>query len=62
MRAVTITGSCVGSPAEMGEVLALARRGSLPSLPVTKRPLAVVNEALAALRNGAIRDRAVMQP
>jgi D-arabinose 1-dehydrogenase-like Zn-dependent alcohol dehydrogenase len=29
---------------------------------VTTRPLADVNEALAALRSGAIRGRAVLQP
>jgi alcohol dehydrogenase/propanol-preferring alcohol dehydrogenase len=62
LRAVTITGSYVGSLAEMGEMMALARQGGLPALPVTTRPLAEVNEALAALRGGAIRGRAVLQP
>jgi D-arabinose 1-dehydrogenase-like Zn-dependent alcohol dehydrogenase len=46
----------------MGEMMALARQGSLPALPVTSRPLAEVNEALAALRSGAICGRAVLQP
>ena len=55
LRAVTITGSYVGSLAEMGELMALARQGGLPAMPVTPRPLAEVNEALAALRSGAIR-------
>ena len=62
LRAVTITGSYVGSLAEMGEMMALARQGGLPAMPVTTRPLAEVNEALAALRSGAIRGRAVLQP
>ena len=62
LRAVTITGSYVGSLAEMGEMMALARLGGLPAMPVTQRPLAEVNEALAALRSGAIRGRAVLQP
>jgi D-arabinose 1-dehydrogenase-like Zn-dependent alcohol dehydrogenase len=62
LRAVTITGSYVGSLAEMGELMALARQGGLPALPVTTRPLAEVNQALAALRSGAIRGRAVLQP
>ena len=62
LRAVTITGSYVGSLAEMGELMALARQGGLPAMPVTTRPLAEVNEALAALRSGAIRGRAVLQP
>jgi len=62
LRAVTITGSYVGSLAEMGEMMALARQGGLPAMPVTTRPLAEVNAALAALRSGAIRGRAVLQP
>ena len=62
LRAVTITGSYVGSLAEMGELMALARQGGLPAMPVSRRPLAEINEALAALRRGAIRGRAVLQP
>jgi alcohol dehydrogenase, propanol-preferring len=62
LRAVTITGSYVGSLAEMGELMALARQDTLRPLPVTTRPLAEVNEALAALRGGAIRGRVVLQP
>jgi D-arabinose 1-dehydrogenase-like Zn-dependent alcohol dehydrogenase len=62
LRAVTISGSYVGSLAEMGEMMALARQGSLPALPLTTRPLVEVNEAMAALRSGAIRGRTVLQP
>ena len=62
LRAVSIVGSYVGSLAEMGEVMALARQGGLPAMPVTARPLAEVNEAMAALQGGAIRGRAVLQP
>ena len=62
LRALTITGSYVGSLAEMGEVMALARRGGLPALPLSTRPLADVNEALAALRSGTVQGRTVLQP
>ena len=62
LRAVSIVGSYVGSLAEMGEVMALARQGGLPELPVSTRPLGEVNEALAALRGGAVRGRTVLQP
>jgi D-arabinose 1-dehydrogenase-like Zn-dependent alcohol dehydrogenase len=62
LRAVTIAGSYVGSLAEMAEMMALARQGGLRPLPVTTRPLAEVNEALAALRSGAIRGRVVLRP
>jgi alcohol dehydrogenase/propanol-preferring alcohol dehydrogenase len=62
LRTVTITGSYVGSLAEMGDMMALARQGGLPALPVTTRPLVEVNEAMAALRSGASRGRTVLQP
>lgn len=62
LRAVTITGSYVGSLAEMGEMMALARQGMLPAMAVATRPLAEVNAALSELRSGAIRGRAVLQP
>lgn len=62
LRAVTITGSYVGSLSEMGEMMALARKGKLPAMAVTPRPLAEVNEALSELRSGTIRGRAVLQP
>ena len=55
LRAVSIIGSYVGSLAEMGELMALARQGRLPAMPVTARPLAEVNEALTALRSGTVR-------
>jgi D-arabinose 1-dehydrogenase-like Zn-dependent alcohol dehydrogenase len=46
----------------MSETMTLARAGNLPALPVTTRPLAEVNEALAALQGGAVRGRTVLQP
>jgi D-arabinose 1-dehydrogenase-like Zn-dependent alcohol dehydrogenase len=46
----------------LGVVMALARQGHLPALPVNRRPLAEVNEALEALRRGHIRGRTVLQP
>jgi len=62
LRAVSIAGSYVGSLAEMGELMALALQGGLPELPVSTRPLAEVNEALAELRGGAVKGRTVLQP
>jgi alcohol dehydrogenase/propanol-preferring alcohol dehydrogenase len=62
LRAVSIIGSYVGSPAEMGEMMALARQGTLPALPLSTRPMAEVNLALQDLRSGAVRGRVVLQP
>jgi alcohol dehydrogenase/propanol-preferring alcohol dehydrogenase len=62
MRAISVTGSYVGSLQEMRELLAIARAGRLPPLPVTARPLAAANEALDDLRAARVRGRIVLHP
>jgi D-arabinose 1-dehydrogenase-like Zn-dependent alcohol dehydrogenase len=62
MKAVTIAGSFVGSLAEMRELLALVRDDPLPEMPLDERPLSGAEEALADLRAGRVRGRAVLRP
>lgn len=62
MKAVTVTGSYVGSLAEMRDLMRIARSGMLPALPVATRPLAAVNEALSDLKHGRVRGRVVLRP
>jgi alcohol dehydrogenase/propanol-preferring alcohol dehydrogenase len=62
MKAVTIVGSYVGSLAEMRELMAIARAGTLPELPIATRPLGEINAALDDLRRGRVRGRVVMLP
>ena len=62
MKAVTVMGSYVGSLAEMQELMAIAKDGSLPNLPLTSQPLATVTDALADLRAGRIRGRTILKP
>ncbi|MFL6797618.1 MAG: alcohol dehydrogenase [Xanthobacteraceae bacterium] len=62
MRAITVQGSYVGSLPEMAELMQLVRRTGLPQLPVTTRPLAEVNTALADLRAGKVLGRVVLMP
>jgi alcohol dehydrogenase/propanol-preferring alcohol dehydrogenase len=62
MKVVSILGSYVGSLAEMRELMQIARSGALPELPVTARPLAEADAALAALKQGGVRGRFVLQP
>ena len=59
MRAITLQGSYVGSLTEMAELLELVRRTGLPPIPVSTRPLAEVNAALADLRDGKVIGRVV---
>ena len=62
MKAVTVMGSYVGSLAEMQELMAIAKDGSLPNLPLTSQPLATATDALADLRAGRIRGRTILKP
>lgn len=62
MKAVSLIGSYVGSLEEMRELMAIARSGALPDLPVVTRPLGQLNDALAALKQGHVRGRVVMLP
>ena len=62
LRALRISGSYVGSLQEMHELMALARAGQLSPLPLSTRPLAEAEAALADLRAGRIRGRTVLTP
>ena len=62
LKALTITGSYVGSLAQMQELMDLTRRGTLPPLPVHTAPLAQANQVLDDLRAGRVRGRTVLIP
>jgi D-arabinose 1-dehydrogenase-like Zn-dependent alcohol dehydrogenase len=61
MKAVSIIGSYVGSLGEMQDLMALARTGVLPALPLTQQPLERVSGALADLRAGRVRGRVILK-
>jgi len=61
MKALSILGSYVGSLAEMQELMALARTGLLPEMPLNCMPLAQATQALDALRSGQVHGRVVLQ-
>jgi alcohol dehydrogenase/propanol-preferring alcohol dehydrogenase len=61
MKAVSIEGSYVGSLQEMQELMAIARTGVLPDLPLTSQPLATATQALEDLRAGRIRGRTILK-
>jgi alcohol dehydrogenase/propanol-preferring alcohol dehydrogenase len=62
LKALNICGSYVGSLQEMHELLAIARAGTLPPLPVTTQPLASATQVLADLKAGLVRGRSVLIP
>ena len=61
MKAVSVTGSYVGSLQEMQELMAIARSGVLPDLPLATQALGTATEALEDLRAGRIRGRTILK-
>ena len=62
MKAVSLTGSYVGSLQEMHELLSIARSGDLPAMPVVTQPLAAADQALFDLKAGRVRGRTILVP
>jgi propanol-preferring alcohol dehydrogenase len=60
LRAMTIEGTLVGRLDEAREMLALARAGKVPPVPITERPLGAAQATLDDLRNGRIVGRVVL--
>jgi len=61
MKAVSVTGSYVGSLQEMQELMAIARSGVLPDLPLSTQALETATQALDDLRAGRIRGRTILK-
>jgi D-arabinose 1-dehydrogenase-like Zn-dependent alcohol dehydrogenase len=62
IKAVTVQGSYVGSPAEMADLMERVRAGRIPPIPVQARPLGEVNATLEDLRAGRIVGRVALHP
>ena len=62
LRAVAIQGSYVGSPKEMGELMALVRAGAVAPIPLSPRPLERAEATLGDREAGRIVGRAVLKP
>lgn len=62
LRELTLAGSYVGSLEEARALMALVREGRVRPIPVTERPLAEANAALADLRAGSVTGRVILRP
>jgi D-arabinose 1-dehydrogenase-like Zn-dependent alcohol dehydrogenase len=62
IRAMTIEGVLTGTLAEAQALMALARAGKAPSVPIAERPLGEAQAALDDLRAGRIVGRMVLTP
>lgn len=59
-KSATLRGSYVGSLVELREVIALAKSGALPAIPIACRPLSEANAALHDLHDGKVVGRIVL--
>jgi len=62
LRPLAIRGTYVGTPADLAELVALARAGKLEPVKVTRRPLDEANAALMDLKAGKVVGRVVLVP
>ena len=62
MRPLTLQGSYVGTLDELRELVALVQRTRMSPIPVSRRPLSDVNEALIDLQNGRVVGRTILIP
>jgi propanol-preferring alcohol dehydrogenase len=61
MRALTVQGSYVGTPADLRELVRLADAGNLPALPLEEVPMEDADAALTRLREGRVTGRLVLR-
>jgi alcohol dehydrogenase len=62
LRVFTVEGTMTGTLDEANEMMALARAGKVPPVPITERPLSAAQAALDDLRGGRIIGRVVLVP
>jgi len=61
-KALAIIGTYTGSLAEMKEVVALAKAGAIPAMPIWTRPMSTVGDSLERLRRGGVVGRIILSP
>jgi alcohol dehydrogenase len=62
LKAMAIEGTMTGTLAEAEEMMALARAGKIPPVPIHERPLSAAQASLDDLRSGKIVGRVVLVP
>jgi D-arabinose 1-dehydrogenase-like Zn-dependent alcohol dehydrogenase len=61
-KALAIIGTYTGSLAELQEVVALAKAGAIPAMPIWTRPMSMVGDSLERLRRGGVVGRIILSP
>ena len=61
-KAITVHGSHVGNSAQLLKLIDKVRDGKIKQMPVDRRPLSKINEAIEDLAAGRVTGRVVFQP
>ena len=61
-KAITVHGSHVGNSAQLLKLIDMVRDGKIKQMPIDRRPLSKINEAIEDLAAGRVTGRVVFQP
>ena len=61
-KALTVQGSHVGKSPQLKKLIEMVRAGKIKQMPVEKRPLSSINQAVEDLESGNVTGRIVFQP
>ena len=61
-KAMTVRGSHVGNSPQLRKIIDMVRQGKIKQMPIDRRPLSKINQAVHDLENGNVTGRIVFQP
>ena len=61
-KAMSVRGSHVGNSPQLRKIINMVRGGKIKQMPIDRRPLSEINQAVHDLENGKVTGRIVFQP
>ena len=61
-KAMTVRGSHVGNSPQLRKIIDMVRQGKIKQMPIDRRPLSKINQAVHDLEKGIVTGRIVFQP
>ena len=61
-KAMTVRGSHVGNSPQLRKIIDMVRQGKIKQMPIDRRPLSKINQAVRDLESGNVTGRIVFQP
>ena len=61
-KAMTVQGSHVGNSPQLRKLIEMVRAGKIKQMPIERRPLSAINQAVEDLEKGRVTGRIVFQP